>query len=425
MHLNWMTWFGPLQGFRPVEQALHLPDRVFLPHAADQSALSAGAAFSVANQVFSPRQPPFGGDGASLAVQAQVFRRVVRGLTGVLTTDGSTSAGSLDINGLAAADPALGDELPIYDVSATGNRKVTVEKVGGFLNPAVCEFRLSLTSGLAVTTADVTGAGTLRLTPVFNDGTITTATGLVGLYDGTRVKLYRASEVSLALSVTSGTNYDVWLYDDAGTLTLDLTAWTNATTRATALAFNNGFLTRSGDATRRYVGSIRASGSNTTEDSLGKRFVINWHNAQERRLLARPGYSDGNTTSSYTATSTSWARANGGTGSRVEFLTLGGRPVKFNACGFATANTNSNARVGIGFDSTTDCEAMGFAADAPSGSGGHSIPLTKHDLFGYHTADLMVQVDNAASAATYYADELRNGATADPYATYLDGVVWG
>lgn len=41
----------------------------------------------------------------------------------------TTGGGTLDINGLTAADPALDDEVPIYDTSASANRKVTFQDV--------------------------------------------------------------------------------------------------------------------------------------------------------------------------------------------------------------------------------------------------------------------------------------------------------
>src|SRR5262245_45446838 len=133
----------------------------------------------------------------------------------------------------------------------------------------ICEGRLTLTSGAAVTTSDVTGAGTLYFTPFGGSR--------VALYDGARWRLHSFSERSLGLTLTSGKNYDVFLYDNAGTLTLELSsAWTNDTTRATALATQNGICVKSGAPTRRYLGTLRASGSNVTEDSLSKRFLWNY-----------------------------------------------------------------------------------------------------------------------------------------------------
>lgn len=129
--------------------------------------------------------------------------------------------------------------------------------------------RLTLTSGTPVTTSNVTAAGTLYYTPYLHDK--------IALYDGTRWRVYTFTEISLALTLTSGKNYDVFLYDNSGTLTLELSAaWTNDTTRADAITRQNGVWVKSGATTRRWLGTIRASGTNTTEDSDSKRYVWNY-----------------------------------------------------------------------------------------------------------------------------------------------------
>ncbi len=56
--------------------------------------------------------------------------------------------------------------------------------------------------------------------------------------------------------VTGRLPYDVFVYNNAGTLTLELLAWTNNTTRATALTTQNGVQVKTGDITRRYAGTI-------------------------------------------------------------------------------------------------------------------------------------------------------------------------
>jgi hypothetical protein len=143
--------------------------------------------------------------------------------------------------------------------------------------PGICGGRLTLTTGVPVTTADVTAAGTLYFTPYKGNK--------ISLYDGTRWKVYTFSEVSLSLTLTSGNMYDVWLYDNAGTLTLETLIWTNATTRATALATQDGVYLKTGALTRRYLGSLYASGTNTAEDSAARRLLYNYYNRVDRWAL--------------------------------------------------------------------------------------------------------------------------------------------
>lgn len=139
--------------------------------------------------------------------------------------------------------------------------------------------RLTLTTGVPVTTADVTAAGTLYYTPYVS--------GSIKLYTSSAWKQYIFTELSLSFTLTSGKNYDVFIYDNSGTLTLVLSAaWTNDTTRADALATQDGVTVLSSDHSRLWLGTIRASGSNVTEDSKAKRFVWNAYNRVSRYLYA-------------------------------------------------------------------------------------------------------------------------------------------
>ena len=172
--------------------------------------------------------------------------------------------------------------------------------------PAICNGRLTLTSATPVTTTDVTNAGTLYFTPFRG--------AMVALYNGTRWELFRFTEISLALSVTSGTNYDVFLYESSGAVAMELTAWSGNTTRATALALQDGIYVKSGTTTRRYVGTIRGSASNKTEDSQAKRFVWNYYNRVPRDLYRTDA------TVSWTYTTFAWRAGNNSSSNIVEVV---------------------------------------------------------------------------------------------------------
>jgi len=114
------------------------------------------------------------------------------------------SGASMDINGLTAADVALNDTLPIYDVSATANRKTTVERLQGWFN-STCNGRLTLTSQTPVTTSDVSNATTIYYCPY--------AGRKIALNDGTRWVLREFTEIAIPLgTLTSGKNYDVFAF---------------------------------------------------------------------------------------------------------------------------------------------------------------------------------------------------------------------
>jgi hypothetical protein len=94
---------------------------------------------------------------------------------------------------------------------------------------STAEGRLTLTSTVPVTTADVTGASTIYFTPYHGDR--------ISVYDGTRWKAYKFTELSLALgTLINAQNYDVFIYDNSGTLTLEATEWASATVTMTIAA---------------------------------------------------------------------------------------------------------------------------------------------------------------------------------------------
>jgi hypothetical protein len=141
----------------------------------------------------------------------------------------------------------------------------------------ICEGRLTLTAATPVTSADVTAATTLRFTPYGGSR--------IALYDGSAWNVRSFSEFTIAVPATTSTMYDVWVFDNAGTPTLEVLAWTNDTTRATALTTQDGVLVKTGALTRRYVGSFRTTTvSGQTESSFREAVVWNYYNRVRRGL---------------------------------------------------------------------------------------------------------------------------------------------
>lgn len=123
-------------------------------------------------------------------------------------------------------------------------------------NKSKNDFRLTLTSGTAVTTGDVVNASTIYLTPYKGN--------VISLYNGTNWVSYESNEISLALgTLTNKTPYDVFCYANSSIPTLEFTAWTDETNRATALTTQDGILVKSGATTRRYLGTFYNAGNQT------------------------------------------------------------------------------------------------------------------------------------------------------------------
>jgi hypothetical protein len=299
-------------------------------------------------------------DASTIEINSDTLRVKDLGITAAkLASDAVTTAKILDanvttaklaaLNAMTDADVGLTDEFPVYSASAAANRNLTVERVLGYALPSICDGRLTLTTVTPVTTSDVIGATTVYFTP-YNGSRI-------ALYDGTRWKLYTFTERSLALgTITSGKNYDVFIYDNSGTLTLELSAaWTSDTARSDALTTQDGVYVKSGSTTRRYLGTFRTTSTTTTEDSKSKRFVWNVKNRVSRNVSVVEG------TNSWTGTTSAWRGANNSSSNRFEFVRgLDEDNVTANVMITGTSDATGQVAVGIGLDSTTVNSAIIF-----------------------------------------------------------------
>lgn len=235
------------------------------------------------------------------------------------------SAGSFKLTTLAAA--------------TTAGDAVRYEQIG----PSICEFRLTLTTAVPVTTTDVTGATTVYCTPYKGNR--------IGLYNGTSWDVITSAEFSLALgTLTSGKPYDVFCYNNGGTATLEFLVWTNDTTRATALVLQDGIYCKTGALTRRYLGTFYTTAATTTEDSNAKRLLWNYYNRVTKPMAVF------DTTNSWNYTTATLRQANGSTANQLEFL-VGVSEDMVNATVLASATnatgTNPEIAVSIGLNSTS------------------------------------------------------------------------
>lgn len=272
-------------------------------------------------------------------------------LTGsVLATDDTLAVGGNV--GIGTSTPTT--KLEVVGAISGSSLQVTgnITIAGNIFNAlplSTVEGRLTLTSGTPITTSDVTGATTIYFAPYKGDR--------IYLYDGTRWKLYSFNELSLALgTVTSGLPYDVFIYDNAGTLTLEKLAWTNGTTRATALGTTNGVLLKTGDSTRRYLGTFRTTSTTATEDSVTKRFVWNYYNRVDRKLFK--AFAD----TSHTYGTATWRSWNASDSERVEVV-----------IGVAEGVVDLTARALVLADAAEKYGVVGISIDGGGGGPGEEI----------------------------------------------------
>lgn len=260
--------------------------------------------------------------------------------------------------------------------------------------------RLTLTSNTPITTSDVTGATTIYYTPYQGN--------MIGLYTGGVWTVVSFTEVSIAVPSTTNTMYDVWGYNSSGTLVLDTTAWTNDTTRATALTTQDGIYVKSGDATRRYLGSFRTTSvSGQTEDSISKRWLYNYYNRTTKPLYVI----DTTNSWTYSAAAPGWRQARASSANQLDFIQGVVEDQVFAEViiyGPTSSVTPKQLQPGIGINSTTsDSSIIKFSK---STLGTPEIGLSEWIGFcstGRNYIAWLEQADNSGggSTQTYYGDD--------------------
>ena len=164
---------------------------------------------------------------------------------------------------------------------------------------------------------------------------------------------------SVSVPATTNTPFDIFAYNNSGTLTLQTVNWSSDTARATSLARQDGILCKTGDLGKRYLGTGRTTGvSGQTENSTTKRFLWNYYN-QQLRVLYR-GYS-----ASHTYNTATWRPFNNNSTDTIFEWVFGGfradhLRVDLNASVGRVAG-NSILSINFGHNSTTTPNAVSFS----------------------------------------------------------------
>jgi hypothetical protein len=260
---------------------------------------------------------------------------------------------------------------------------------------SLADGRLTLTTGVPVTISDVLAATNVYFTPYKGDS--------LALYDGVSVwSVFNFTEMVIAVPGTTNTMYDVFCYDNAGTPTLELTAWTNDTTRTTALVLQDGVYVKSGASTRRYLGSFRTTAvSGQTEDSTANRYLWNYYNRVKRSMLAIDA------TLTWTYSTASYRQARASTANQLNFI-IGVTEDIVSADVMAMASTNTanfrSVYVGIGLDSTSSNDAQTFILGQCNVSTENGFPRALYNDFvavGKHSL-VWLEKGGGANTQTWY-----------------------
>lgn len=371
----------------------------------------------------------------------------------------ATPTATLDIHGLSTAAPATNDEIPIYDTSASSNKKCTVDDLTAFTHAYEVCGRLTLRTGEPIHPADVTddtvyfspykgnnivlytGTGSLwkrytfteqsftmtsirqtHSTPTGNlsagSTAVTSVSSTTGLYPGMPVTGTNVQTGTVIYSVDSGSqitlsktasgtstgttltiyhaNYDVWAYWTGSAVALSTTYWTNNSTRATSITTQDGVLVQGGgNPTYRYLGTVRACNSTQFTDTVSQRYVWNYYHRRGLKLKVT------DTTSSWTYAVASWHQVRSTTTNRVEVMVgVQEVPVNLRAV-LAVAASATPATTGIGIDTLTSNSADVFNENYPNGSVNVSVAeLSDYPAAGYHSYNWLEYV--RTGTATLY-----------------------
>jgi len=351
-------------------------------------------------------------------------------------TEFLTIIGKADSNGLASLN-ALSKVVqdPANATATPTASKIPIADVNGLLDGWVSSpptfTRVSVLSGVPNPTTEETAKTSVFVMPYGGSNTYQQWTG-------SRFGPKSFAELIAALNATyqtAGKVYDLYLFDDGGTVRAGFgVEWASVTSRGTgassaeiatvngvdvnanSMVIRNGassYTTAAGYAT--LVGTIAPSTSGQLQWTSAKKELGNRYWLLPANLNVCPGYSNAaETPTNWAQTSAVFAKANGGSGADMDFVFC--QPQAVEGAAIACITATGYTLHGIGWDSATSVKQTGYAYTAfvqtvaPSNNNGN--PLSA----GTHTASLLVMTFN--NAMTFRANDARYSSAANMQLTY-------
>ena len=293
--------------------------------------------------------------------------------------------------------------------AGTRNAFVTIPPEGIAVDPAINGGRLSVSDTNPTPAPDAADSSTLYFIPFVGNR--------IALYDGTSWRLHTIPDAGVAISVVSDDVdkvYDIFVYDadGAGTLGGETVAWSNhgagTGARTVSLTKVSGVYTKSSDATKRYVGTIRTVSNSGTKvrDQLGFRYVWNYQNR-----VKVEDYDDETANSWNVSGNGTWSGINGSSALPWRHQFVVGLDTPFNAevhyTAFATSGNNPSCAVGMNSSTAIDRTKSTIQAIGVSSTIGTVARLRATAPAGYNYVQ-GIETTSTTGTTTAYGD---NGAT--------------
>jgi hypothetical protein len=185
------------------------------------------------------------------------------------------------------------------------------------------------------------------------------------------------------------------------------------------------YLGNSGNALNwRFVGWVRPNATPQFESSLKNRLIVNYYNRIVLDLFSCPNYVNDNAATTYVFSGTSYAPINGGVDDTLSFISNGEDSVDVDySCTNVTSILGVGGRSGIGVDSTTTAKV----AQLHRSSADTETMLSMQEILpeGLRSLVMLFVCPTGGTSATIFADDMRNGSTADPAVTYISAAILG